>query len=95
VSLDGSSRSTKPCKPSVRLLQAACELSGGEERLAERLQVSRLLLRWYLAGKDELPSHLLLRTVDIILDERESGHRLPGEAAPSASGSANDSDPPA
>ena len=92
MSLHGSSRSTQTRNPSVRLLQAACDLSGGEEPLAERLKMSRLLLRWYMAGRDELPSHLLLRTVDILLEERES---LAGQAALSASGTPDGTDLPA
>jgi hypothetical protein len=94
VSLDGFPTSTKPVNASVRLLQAARDLVGGDERLAERLKMSRLLLRWYMAGRDELPSHLLLRTVDLILEERESGRALPAQAARPASGSTDGADLP-
>lgn len=54
-----------------RLLQAACELAGGEERLARRLKISVLLLRRYMAGRSALPESLLLATVDLLLEERE------------------------
>jgi hypothetical protein len=94
VSPDGFSRSTKPGNTSVQLLQAACELLGGEERLAERLEVSRSLLRWFMAGKHELPSKLLLTTVDI-LEERESGFPPAAQATLSASGSPDGTDLPA
>jgi hypothetical protein len=56
----------------VRLLQAACELAGGEERLARRLKISVLLLRRYMAERSPLPEALLLATVDLLLEEREA-----------------------
>ena len=95
MALGGSSTSTGHRNTSVRLLQAACDLLGGEEHLADRLKMSRLLLRRYLSGRDELPSHLLLRIVDIVLEERESALAPTGQAAPSASGRPDGNDLPA
>ncbi len=67
---------------SARLLRAACELVGGEERLARRLGMSSLLLRRYMARGDELPPQLLLRTVDLLLQEREAESGLEGFGQP-------------
>jgi hypothetical protein len=63
-----------------RLLQAAGELAGGEEALAARLGMHVLLLRRYMAGHRELPEHLLVKTVDLLLEEREGRSPIDGEA---------------
>lgn len=77
----------------LRLLQAACELVGGEDQLAKRLNMSRLLLKKYMAGRGKLPESLLLRTVDLLLEEREA--RFPHVPREPADGSRRDSDLPA
>jgi hypothetical protein len=84
---------TTPGNTAVGLLHAACDLLGGEERLAERLNVSRVLLRWFMAGRHEVPANLLLKTVDI-LEERELGLPPAGPAALSASRSCDGADLP-
>lgn len=60
---------------SVKLLQAAAEVVGGEELLAERLGIRPQFLSAYLQDRRQLPDWLLLRAVDIILSDR---HLRPG-----------------
>jgi hypothetical protein len=50
------------------LLEAAAEILGGEDRLAEYLNVDATLLRAYLKGRRPFPDLLLLRTVDVLLN---------------------------
>ena len=57
---------------SVKLLQAAAEVVGGEELLAERLGIRPQFLSAYLQDRRQLPDWLLLRAVDIILSDRQS-----------------------
>jgi transcriptional regulator with XRE-family HTH domain len=64
----------------VKLLQAASEIAGGDRALADRLGVSVTLLSKFLANGRELPDPLLLRAVDIILADRQS--RIPQTAHP-------------
>jgi DNA-binding transcriptional regulator YdaS (Cro superfamily) len=64
----------------VKLLQAASEIAGGDRALADRLGVSMSLLSKFLANDRDLPDLLLLRAVDIILADRQS--RLPQAAHP-------------
>ncbi len=52
----------------VRLLQTAAEILGGEEALARHLNIGALLMRAYLEGRRPLPDFLLLRAVDVVLD---------------------------
>jgi hypothetical protein len=76
----------------VKLLRAASELVGGEERLAQRLNMSLILLRKFMAGRDELPPHILLRTVDLLQEERESALASSGHRDPTAFGGGHASD---
>lgn len=62
---------------SVRLLQAAAEIAGGDKGLAERLGISETLLSKFMSDRCELPDRLLLRAVDIILMDRESRPQRP------------------
>jgi hypothetical protein len=62
----------------VRLLKAASEIVGGDSRLANHLGIDETLLAKFIADHRELPDALLLRTVDIILAERQSGLPLAG-----------------
>lgn len=87
MSLDGFHSSANPDATAARLLQAACELVGGEEQLARRLQTSPVLLRRYMGGHTELPQRLLLSTVDLLLEERESLSRRAEDAHGAAGGS--------
>ena len=52
----------------VRLLRAAAEILGGEAKLARHLDITDLLLRAYLESRRPLPDYLLLRAVDVVLD---------------------------
>jgi hypothetical protein len=61
---------------SVKLLQAAAEIVGGNQALAERLEISEMLLAMFLADVREFPDRLLLQAVDIILADRQSAPRL-------------------
>ena len=57
--------------PKVRqrvLARAAAKL-GGVEALAARLQVGRRLLMAHITGGEPIPDALLLRAIDVILDE--------------------------
>jgi transcriptional regulator with XRE-family HTH domain len=54
----------------ARLLRAAAEIVGGRRALAERLGIAESLLARYMAGTRLLPDPLLLRTVDVILEDR-------------------------
>jgi hypothetical protein len=51
----------------VKLLQVAAEIVGGEEALAARLGISERMLVRFLTDSRELPDALLLRAVDIVL----------------------------
>jgi len=61
----------------VRLLQAAAEVVGGEEALAQRLGVTHARLAMFLTNRIPLPDSLLLVAVDIILDDRRARGGLP------------------
>ena len=63
----------------VRLLRAAAEIVGGEKALCERLSIAETLLAKFMADICELPDLLLLRTVDIILEDRQ--FRFPSPTA--------------
>jgi hypothetical protein len=95
MAIGGSSAPAGAGSTSVQLLEAARQLLGGEDRLAEQLKMSRLLLRWYMAGRDEMPSHLVLKVVDLLLEARESQSPLHEHAARPASGNADGADVPA
>lgn len=56
----------------MKLLKVAAEIVGGEETLAERLDVTHARMGALLAGRVLLPDRLLLKAVDIILDDRQS-----------------------
>jgi len=66
---------------SVKLLQAASEVVGGEVLLAERLGVAPRFLSLYLADRRPLPDWLLLRAVDIILSDRQPRLGMPAPGA--------------
>src|SRR5690606_25327133 len=57
----------------VKLLRAASQLTGGDAALASRLGIREQLLQKIMTGRYELPRQLLLQTVDILLEGRESG----------------------
>jgi hypothetical protein len=59
--------STKP-----RLLRVAIEVAGGTRALAQRIGISEPMLRRYVSESFSIPDALMLRIVDVILDDRES-----------------------
>jgi hypothetical protein len=65
----------------VKLLRAAVEIAGGAPALAQRLGISEKALGIFLADARELPDAVLLRAVDIILEDRESRGPFIGGAA--------------
>jgi len=56
----------------VKLLQAAAEMLGGEQALADRLAIDSEMLAKYMADTRPLPDLLLLKLVDMVLAEREA-----------------------
>jgi hypothetical protein len=56
----------------VRLLQAAAEVVGGEKALARELGISEKLLSRFMRDFISLPDPLFLRAVDIVLDRQQS-----------------------
>ena len=56
----------------VRLLQTAADIVGGTNELAERFGIRTTILALYLADARPLPDPLLLKAVDIILEDRQS-----------------------
>lgn len=66
----------------VKLLQAAADIVGGEQALAEHLGIGEALLSRFLADARQLPDPLLLQAVDIILADRLS--RQPSSGRPAA-----------
>jgi hypothetical protein len=59
--------STKP-----RLLRVAIEVAGGTRALADRIGISESMLERYVAEIFSIPDALMLRIVDVILDERDN-----------------------
>jgi hypothetical protein len=62
----------------VKLLHAAAEIVGGTRALAQRLGIGEVLLAKFMGGVD-LPDALLLRAVDIILQDRDPAAAPPAE----------------
>lgn len=56
----------------AKLLHVASEIAGGTKALADRLGISETLLSRLMDGCRELPDMLMLRAVDIIIEERQS-----------------------
>jgi hypothetical protein len=72
----------------VKLLQAAAEIVGGNKALANRLGIGEAVLSLFLSDSRTLPDPLLLQAVDIILADRQAELPLPaqpGAQAPRAS----------
>jgi hypothetical protein len=64
----------------MKILQAASEIVGGNEALAERLAIGHHALAMFLEGRRHLPDSLLLRVVDIILEDRQTRIGVAGGA---------------
>ena len=66
----------------VRLLQAAVDIVGGEGTLAQELNIGDVLMRAYLEERRPLPDFLLLRLVDIVLAHTGATQQLGGRLPP-------------
>jgi hypothetical protein len=66
---------------SIKILQAAVEITGSNEALAERLGIGLHALMMYMEDRRHLPDPLLLRVVDVILEDRQSRIPLAGQPA--------------
>ena len=80
-----------PASVYSRTLQKAAELSGGQKRLARLLRVPLADLEKWIADKDEPPTAIFLKAVDLVLDETASSGSgsepdasLPRDCAPDA-----------
>lgn len=69
---------------SVKILQAASEVVGGNEALAERLGIGERALAVFMEDRRHLPDSLLLRVVDIILEDRQSRLALASQSVSQA-----------
>jgi hypothetical protein len=58
-----------PVKVGRQVLARAAAKSGGVEALAERMQIGHRVLRHYIEGKEPVPDEVLLRALDVLLDE--------------------------
>jgi hypothetical protein len=72
------------------LARAAVRL-GGVEALASRLEISQRVLKLYIEGNEAVPDSLLLRVIDLILEEvpdpgasQPGSHSLPTSVPPSS-----------
>ena len=63
----------------ARLLQAASKIMGGDGALARHLGIQEVLLAKLVANPSTFPDALLLRVIDIVLDDRDG---LPSTALP-------------
>ena len=75
-------RFTRVSMTTVKLLETAAEIVGGPAELAHRLGIRPATLSLCLADARPLPDALLLKAVDIILEDRQS--RLPRLQPPEA-----------
>ena len=53
----------------VRLLARACDIAGGRERLAARLDVEAHALEFWLAGRATPPDRVFMAVVDLVLED--------------------------
>lgn len=53
----------------ARLLQRAAEITGGRERLANRLGVEAHSLEFWLSGRATPPERVFLAVVDLVLED--------------------------
>ena len=61
----------------MKLLQVAAEILGGEEALAERLGITYARMLALLQDRVALSDRLLLKAVDIIIEDRHARGALP------------------
>jgi len=53
----------------ARLLRRACDIVGGRERLAERLEVEMHSLEFWLSARATPPDRVFMSVVDIVLED--------------------------
>jgi hypothetical protein len=53
----------------ARLLRRACDIAGGRERLAGRLDVEEHALEFWMSGRATPPERVFLAVVDIVLED--------------------------
>lgn len=70
-------RGRKMSHATIKLLQAAVEILGSEEALARHFDIGTILMQAYLEGRRPLPDYLLLRAVDVVLDQVKPGSVVP------------------
>jgi hypothetical protein len=69
-----------PASVYSRTLQKAAEAAGGQKKLARVLRVPLAELENWIADKDEPPTAVFLKAVDMVLDETtSSGASEPGD----------------
>jgi hypothetical protein len=56
----------------TKLMHAAAEVVGGEDKLAERLGIGPALMRAYMDARLPLPDNLFERAVDLMLSSLEN-----------------------
>jgi hypothetical protein len=60
----------RPDTTDAQLLRAAFELLGSNKLLSERLDVAQSLLIRYMTGLSDVPTDVVLRTVDLLIELR-------------------------
>ena len=68
-----------PTSVYARTLQKAAAAAGGQKRLARLLRVPLADLEKWIAGKDEPPTAVFLKAVDLVLDQTSPGGSEPGD----------------
>lgn len=58
-----------PLELKARLLARACDIAGGRERLASRLDVDIHALEFWLSGRATPPERVFLGVIDIVLED--------------------------
>jgi hypothetical protein len=53
----------------ARLLRRACEIAGGRDRLAARLDVEVHAIEFWLSGRATPPERVFLSVVDLVLED--------------------------
>jgi hypothetical protein len=56
-------------QPYARALARAAEVAGSVEALAVKLEVSRVILRAWLTGTQEVPVPVFLKVVDLLMEQ--------------------------
>jgi AcrR family transcriptional regulator len=70
--------------PTRKLLAHIAVRMGGVDQIAKRLKLSARVVRLYIEGKEQIPDALVLRAVDLILDELDGLKSAPSRSQPGA-----------